>query len=91
MKISAILAWAILTASAGVVPCAANATRKPVVVDIKNASGQSVGTARIRFTSTRWQSVTGRILSQRDRISWEPQEATTIAERRPETFQTLNW
>jgi Cu-Zn family superoxide dismutase len=47
MKTSAILAWAILTASAGVVPCAANATRKPVVVDIKNASGQSVGTATL--------------------------------------------
>jgi superoxide dismutase, Cu-Zn family len=47
MKISTILACAITAASAVVVTCAANAAPKPVVVEIKNASGQSVGTATL--------------------------------------------
>jgi superoxide dismutase, Cu-Zn family len=47
MKNSTILACAIAAASAGVVALAANASPKPVVVEIKNASGQSVGTATL--------------------------------------------
>src|SRR5690242_15006291 len=47
MKISTILTFAVAAASAGVVTCTANAVPKPVVVEIKNASGQSVGTATL--------------------------------------------
>ena len=47
MKISTIVACAMVAASASVVPCAAKAAPKQVVVEIKNASGQSVGTATL--------------------------------------------
>ena len=47
MKISTILACAIAAASAGVVTGAANAAPKSVVIEIKNTSGQSVGTATL--------------------------------------------
>jgi superoxide dismutase, Cu-Zn family len=47
MKITTILACAITAASAVVVIRAANASPKPVLVEIKNASGQSVGTATL--------------------------------------------
>src|ERR1700741_374633 len=47
MKISTVLACAISAASAGVLTCAASPAPKAVVVEIKNASGQSVGTATL--------------------------------------------
>jgi len=47
MKNSTIFACVFVATSAGVVAYAANAAPKQVVVEIKNASGQSVGTATL--------------------------------------------
>jgi superoxide dismutase, Cu-Zn family len=47
MNISTIVACAMVAASGSVVPCAAKAAPKPVVIEIKNASGESVGTATL--------------------------------------------